>query len=66
MEQAQKADPPAEQKPPMVSSLEEGEASLQWPATLSPDSVQELEDWLSLVVKKLKRRYASGQGEVDE
>lgn len=41
-----------------VSSLQEGEAMLQWPATLSPDSVAELEDWLALVVKKLKRRYA--------
>lgn len=40
-----------------VSSLEEGEAILQWPASLSPDSVQELEDWLDLVKKKLKRRY---------
>lgn len=39
-----------------VSSLLEGEAMLQWPATLSADSVQELEDWLDLVIRKLKRR----------
>ncbi len=40
-----------------VSSLEEGEAVLQWPASLSPGSVQELGDWLDLVKKKLHRRY---------
>ena len=39
-----------------VSSLEEGEAVLQWPATMSPESVLELEAWLTLVVKKMKRR----------
>jgi hypothetical protein len=49
-------------KPPVgvareVSSLQEGEAMLQWPATLSADSVAELEDWLTLLIKKLKRRY---------
>ncbi len=40
-----------------VSSLQEGEALLQWPSTLSKESVQELEDWLELLIKKLKRRY---------
>jgi hypothetical protein len=70
--EVQKADPPAPilggglltspLKPPVgtareVSSLQEGEAILQWPATLSADSVTELEDWLKLVVKKMKRRY---------
>jgi hypothetical protein len=42
-----------------VSSLPEGEAVLQWPAILSPESVQDLEDWLELLIKKLKRRYAT-------
>jgi hypothetical protein len=51
-----------------VSALEEGEAVLQWPAVLSPESVDELEDWLNLVVKKLRRRYGSPpiQSEGDE
>jgi hypothetical protein len=40
-----------------VFTLEEGEALLQWPANLSPESVTDLEDWLALVLKKLKRRY---------
>ncbi len=39
-----------------VSTLDEGEAVLQWPATVSKESVQELEAWLNLVLKKLKRR----------
>jgi hypothetical protein len=67
--QLQKVEAPATPhfaKPPMgvareVSALEEGEAVLQWPATLSVESVQELEDWLTLVIKKLKRR-ASEKG----
>lgn len=42
-----------------VSSLPEGEAVFQWPATLSPDSVRDLEDWLGLLIRKLKRRYAA-------
>ena len=37
-----------------VSSLPEGEAIFQWPATLSPESVSDIEDWLSLLIKKLK------------
>lgn len=41
-----------------VFSLEDGEAVLQWPTTLNADGVQELEDWLALVVKKLKRLKA--------
>lgn len=39
-----------------VSMLDEGEAMLQWPATVSSESVAELEAWLQLVIKKLKRR----------
>ena len=41
-----------------VFALEDGEAILQWPTTLNADGVQELEDWLALVVKKLKRLKA--------
>ncbi len=72
MEQVQRVDPPLSTpagqnaalalKPPVgvareVSSLQEGEAVLQWPATMSPESVLELQDWLELVVRKMKRRY---------
>jgi hypothetical protein len=49
--------PPSPKAARDVFTLEEGEALLQWPSDLSPDSVVELEDWLALVMKKLKRRY---------
>jgi hypothetical protein len=39
-----------------ISLLNEGEAVLQWPASISLASVEELEEWLSFVVRKLKRR----------
>lgn len=42
-----------------VSAFEEGEASLIFPAAISAETVSEIEAWLNLVVKKLKRRYAS-------
>lgn len=38
-----------------VFSLGEGEAILQWPTTLNADGIEDLEAWLALVVKKLKR-----------
>ncbi|MCC6547014.1 hypothetical protein IT570_07585 [Candidatus Sumerlaeota bacterium] len=41
-----------------ISSLAEGEASIQWPEPLSTESVSDLEAWLMLVIKKLKRRVA--------
>jgi hypothetical protein len=73
VDQVRKAEPPIAsvaasafqfQKTPSgvvreVSSLEEGEAMLQWPASLSAESVRELEDWLALVIRKLKRRVKS-------
>jgi hypothetical protein len=42
-----------------VSDLKDGKAMLQWPASLSADSIDELEDWLNLVIKKLRRRSAA-------
>ena len=39
-----------------VFSLDAGEALLQWPAAIDAESVQELEEWLNLVIRKLKRR----------
>jgi len=38
-----------------VFSLSEGEAVIHWPSPLSADSVSELEDWLDLVKRKIKR-----------
>lgn len=76
LDQVQKVDPPPPplvpgQVPALlkpvagvareVSAFEEGEAILQFPSNLSAETVTDLEDWLKLVVKKLKRRYGATQ-----
>jgi hypothetical protein len=38
-----------------VFSLAEGEAVIHWPTPLSPDSITDLEQWLDLVKRKIKR-----------
>lgn len=42
-----------------VFSLEEGPAVLQWPERLSVESVEDLEAWLALVIKRVKRSTVS-------
>jgi len=37
-------------------TLDEGVVELQWPGELNKDSVLDLEDWLSVVVKRMKRK----------
>jgi len=41
-----------------VFSLVEGEAVIHWPTPLSDDSIKDLEDWLELVKRKIKRSAA--------
>ncbi len=41
-----------------VFSLAEGEAVIHWPTPLSPDSITDLEEWLDLVKRKIKRSAA--------
>ena len=41
-----------------VFSLAEGEAVIHWPTPLSPDSISDLEEWLDLVKRKIKRSTA--------
>jgi len=41
-----------------VFSLAEGEAIIHWPTPLSADSISDLEDWLDLVKRKIKRSAA--------
>lgn len=41
-------------------NLKEGPVTLSFPATLSPESYEDLTDQLGLVLKRLKRRVASG------
>jgi hypothetical protein len=38
-----------------VFALEGGEAILQWPAQLSAESFQDLQDWLKLILRKAER-----------
>lgn len=38
-----------------VFTLEEGEAVLQWPARMSPESYEEFKAWLDLIARKAKR-----------
>lgn len=45
-------------------SMDEGDAIIQWPALLSTESVQDLEDWLKIIVRKMRR--TSGARAVSE
>ena len=36
-------------------SLPEGEVFLQWPEPLSPESYEDFESWLNLILRKVKR-----------
>ena len=38
-----------------VFTLEEGQAVLQWPSSLSADSYEDLKDWVTLALRKIKR-----------
>ena len=62
-------NPSIEKKPPPVGfrrdvfSLGEGEAILQVPGSLSTESVQDLEDWLGLVLKRYRRQQVAESSE---
>lgn len=43
-----------------VFTLEEGSVVLQWPERLSDESVQDLEDWIQLIIRKAKRSARRG------
>jgi hypothetical protein len=38
-----------------VFTVQEGHVLLQWPASLSKESVEDIDDWLKLIVRKAKR-----------
>tara|TARA_B100000949_G_scaffold81226_1_gene72631 strand:- start:22756 stop:23019 length:264 start_codon:yes stop_codon:yes gene_type:complete len=38
-----------------VFSLPEGKVVLQWPEVLSPESFNDVRDWLSVVMRKIER-----------
>ena len=39
-----------------VFTLAEGDAVLQWPTTISPESYTDLKDWLDLMLRKIERQ----------
>jgi hypothetical protein len=54
--------PPLVRRPPVMAgskqdvfSLPEGEVVLQWPEPLTPESFDDFESWLKLVLRKVKR-----------
>ena len=47
-------------------SLDEGEAVLIWPESLSAESVHDLEYWLKGVLKKARRRAGMPDDKKDE
>lgn len=49
-----------------VFSLAEGEAVIHWPTPLSADSISDLEDWLELVKRKIKRSTAEPSEKLTE
>jgi hypothetical protein len=57
--------PPAKQPPPRqdVFSLIEGPVTIQWPASLSQDSYEDLAAWLEILKRKISRSVVSGEGE---
>lgn len=38
-----------------VFPLDEGQAVVQWPDRLSPESFEDFENWLHIVIRKAKR-----------
>jgi len=49
-----------------VFSLAEGPVTIQWPASLSSDSIQDLADWLKILERKIKRSVKAGTPAAEE
>jgi hypothetical protein len=45
-------------------TLDEGQAVLTWPLNISPESAEDLEAWLNLIIKKAKRISANAEKEL--
>lgn len=52
-----------------VFTLDEGDAVLQWPERISPESVEDLRSWFDLIIRKAERiasrlddEYGTGTG----
>ena len=44
-----------------IFTLDEGEVVLQWPERLSKESFEDLETWMGLQLRKIKRRVVEGE-----
>lgn len=42
-------------------SMAEGVVTLEWPAEISAESAQDIEDWLELVKRKIKRAVSASK-----
>jgi len=49
-----------------IFSLAEGTVSIQWPTPLSPESIEDLKDWLKIVERKIARSVASNEGQTKQ
>jgi hypothetical protein len=49
-----------------VFSLHEGDVTFQWPETISAESFEDLEDWMKLMLRKIKRSIGSSRGTENE
>ncbi|GAC1433145.1 MAG: hypothetical protein NVSMB58_16410 [Terriglobales bacterium] len=47
-------------------SLAEGKVTIQWPTPLSPDSIQDVKDWLKIVERKIVRSTAPAENTPEE
>lgn len=43
-----------------ILSLEEGDAMLQWPENIGKDSIQDVEEWVKFLLKRLRRSLGDG------
>ena len=48
-----------------VFTLAEGDAVLQWPTTISPESYADLKDWLGLMLRKIERQARADDDPAD-
>ena len=49
-----------------VFTLAEGDVVLQWPSQISKESVQDFEDWIGLIVRKVKRAAGAEENRDDD
>jgi len=49
-----------------VFTLTEGDVVLQWPSRISKESVQDFEDWIGLIVRKVKRAAEAEESRDDD